>query len=216
MKKITLLLALAFVLSACNGDSEKPSAQVAASDTHSAIYIGSAQAVIDKYKQDYQVSLSNKGVVIFDKPEQLFEAMNDYPAESNRFEKIGDNPLRIRLSYQTVSTADFDTLQNEAEMTLLYGILKTFAHTGVDKVAVQSISLDENGKFLKKSAISLAAEREKTLKALQKLGLADNFDSLVETGPNNKFRYVGLSGSDIYDSIVYKDDKRKALLAALK
>lgn len=215
MKKIALLVAAVFVLSSCGGEAEKqPEPSISAVSSPS--YTDSAQAVVDRYKQDYQVSLSDKGVVVFEKPEQLFEALNDYPAESNRFEKAGDNPLSIRLSHQTVSSSEPDVLKNEAEMTLLYGILKIFAHTTVDEVTVKSVSIDENGKFLDKSAISLTTERVKTLKALQNLGLANSFDELVETKANDKFRYVGLSGSDIYDAVVYKDDNRKRLIESLK
>lgn len=215
MKKIALLLAAVFVVSSCGGETEKQP-EPSTSTVSSPSYTDSAQAVVDKYKQDYQVSLSDKDVVIFDKPEQLFEALNDYPAESNRFEKAGDNPLSIRLSHQTVSSSESDVLKNEAEMALLYGILKTFTHTKADELTVKSVSIDENDKFLEQTAISLTTNRAKTLKALQDLGLADSFDQLVEIQPNDKFRYVGLSGSDVYDDIVYKDDKRKALIEALK
>ncbi|WP_153064819.1 hypothetical protein [Neisseria lactamica] len=217
MKQVILVLAAAFALTACGGETDdgKP-VQVASSATDAGSYTNSAQAVLDKYKQDYQVSLSDKGVVIFEQPAQLFDALGDYSSENNGFEQLEKDPFSVRLSYRTNNESDSEILKNETEMTLLYGILKTFAHTNVGTVSVKSVSLDGNGKFLDKYALTLKTDRTKTLKALQDLGLAKGFDELVETKPNDKFRFVGLSGSDIYDNIIYKDDNRKQLIDTLK
>lgn len=213
MRTFLFTLAILFSLSACTDSYEATQTnQNSAADLS---FANSSQAVIDKYKQIYQISSNSNGVVIFDKPEQMFEALNDYPSDTNQFEKLAEKPLSIRISHRTLKNSPQDVLKGETEIALLYGILKTFTHTNVDKVIVKSVSIDENNKFMRYS-LNLTVDRKQTLTALKNLKLANSFDDLVETKPNNQFRFVGLSGSEIYDDIVYKEQNRKQLIESLK
>lgn len=211
MKKISLLIAT-IILSACTPDTSSTQVDSASEAT----YTNSAQAVLDKYKQHYQVSSNSNGVIIFDKPEQLFEALNDYPSDSNQFEKISDKPLNIRLSFRTTQASNPEVLKGETEITLLYGILKVFANTNAESLNIKSVSIDENDKFLNQYALSLNVTRGQVLKTLRELNFANSFDDLVETKQNDQFRFIGLSSSKKYDDIVYKDNNRKELIKELK
>lgn len=211
MKKTSLLIA-AIILSACTPDTSSTQVDSASEAT----YTNSSQAVLDKYKQHYQVSANSNGVIIFDKPEQLFEALNDYPSDSNQFEKINDKPLNIRLSSRTTQASNPEVLKGETEITLLYGILKVFANTNAESLNIKSVPIDENDKFFNQYALSLNVTREQVLKTLRELNLANSFDDLVETKQNDQFRFIGLSGSKKYDDIVYKDNNRKELIKSLK
>lgn len=211
MKKALLTLSVLFALAACGGEVASQ-----AEPTATAVASAAGNNIPESYAQHYQVAQNAAGVVIFDKPEEMFEAFNDYPQESNQFEKQAGSPLKIRLSRDTIAASDSEVLKGETEMTLLYGILKTFAYTKENQVDVTSVSIDENGKFLQQYAMSLNVSREQVLQALKDLGLATSFDELVETQPNDQFRKPGLSGSKVYDDIVYKAENRERLIKALQ
>lgn len=211
MKKILLILSLVLALSACGEITEKQAQPTSSAQTASA-----PPNVPELYAKYFEVSQNANGVVIFDKPEQMFEAFNDYPVEGNHFEKTSGSPFNIRLSREAVKGAPEEIVQNETEMTLLYGVLKTFANTKENQLVITSIPIDEKGQLLKKYSISLTVNRDQVLSALGQLNLASSFDELVQTQPNEQFRQLGISGSSVYDNIVYKDNNRKQLIELLR
>lgn len=160
------------------------------------------------------VIANNDGVIMFERISDMFNELNDYPADQGQFE-FKDEPLSVRVSHMTV-LCDDEYLEEYNEMAFIYTIYKTFTHTLANRITVEAypmyMNINTTDKlYVKDMALKATVTREEAKYALLSL-FGVGFKDLVQLD-SDKIG-AGLLPSEKWQEIKHHE-KRKKLIERL-
>lgn len=211
MKK--LLIAVLFILGlvGCSDEEIKPTSipqeQVRTKESF-AKYVG----------EGVPYDVNNKGVLIFEKPRQMFSNFNDYRESEGELAFISEEPLSIRIS-KKVQQGD-KMAKQYSEISFIYAIYRTFMNTSADLITVESYPIEINAKNgkekpLKQFTLKATVSRDKALNVLRQYTNAQSFDDLIQLRENNQYRTIGVDGSELWDKFIYNEKIRPDVVQSL-
>lgn len=116
--------------------------------------------------------------------EQTMDAMSDFSSENQTFEVLSQDPLHIRMAPEILASETAESIDFELKRAVIYGVYRTFIHTGHDAVEVTAqpmlITLNpRTHKLLDSPVAKVKITRQQALEvAKNQLGITD-FDELV-------------------------------------
>jgi cytochrome c5 len=123
--------------------------------------------------------------------EAMMEEFGDYNKEEGTFAILSKKPLHIRVSRQVLPGDRADAVKGLNEMSLLFGVLRSFIHTPVEEITVTAYPIEypkwpdtKNAKPLKEMALTLHAKRSDVFALISQIRPIKRFDDLlsVENG----------------------------------
>ncbi|MFZ7276966.1 hypothetical protein ACLS0F_06785 [Avibacterium endocarditidis] len=210
MKKLLIAVLLMFGLISCSDEEVKPSPtpqeQIRTKESF-AKYVGAGVS--------YDVN--DRGVLIFEKPRQMFANFNDYRESEKELVFVSENPLSVRIS-KKVQKGD-KMAKQYSEIAFVYAIYRTFMNTSADLITVESypieISAKGKEKPLKQFTLKATVSRDKALNVLKQYTDANSFDDLIQLKENKEYRTIGVDGSELWDKFIYNDRIRPDVVQSL-
>ncbi|MFD0893140.1 hypothetical protein KBB96_17105 [Luteolibacter ambystomatis] len=152
---------------------------------------------------------------------EMIEELGDYSSDNGTFEIIARKPLHIRLSRLVDPSESAQSVKDQNEQTLLYGILRAFIHTQTDEITVTAFPIeqtDSKRRSLRDMAVTLRVHRVDVLALISQVQPTKKFDDLLVVKDLGGFE--SYEPSEVYQRI-YNDGNgvkppgRKRFLAEL-
>lgn len=171
-----------------------------------------------RISKDVKYTVSEKGILIFDKAKDMFREFNDYRESEGEVKFLSEKPLSILIT-KKLDEDEKNLVKEYGEMSFLYAIYRTFMNTPENQVTVEAypVLVTAQNKEIPQKAVKLKATvtREKALEILRKYTAAESIDDLVQTEENKEYRQVGMSGSKLWDKFVYNEKERTNIVKDL-
>lgn len=149
----------------------------------------------------------------------MIEDFGDYSAEKGTFKLVSSTPLQFQIA-PTVAAVDLpENVQRELRRAALYGVYRTFVHTGADAVKIKAVPMEwkTNPTTLTiqdKPSLEITVTRAQALKAAQSLVEVQQFSDLVTPEQAGEIQLDNWRKD--FEAIYYKDDGQGALLKAIQ
>ncbi|MGM7876087.1 hypothetical protein [Yersinia enterocolitica] len=110
----------------------------------------------------------------------MVQQFNDFSTDNGTFKVISKKPLHIQLSPEVFPNDQKIVISEQTERAAIYGIYRSFIHTGVDKITVTAMpKIYSKNDYLIADKVTITKTRAQALKDIQKFIPVTDFSELT-------------------------------------